>query len=264
MALSANTIRLYEAPLPNCSNDVPAAASVIYEGSAVGINTSTGYGRALTAGDHFAGFATAKCDNSAGSAGDKRINVWREGFVRLTISGVALTNVGDPVYATDDGTFTLTQGTGSRIGEVFRYVTTDTAIVHFEQRPYLGGQQYGYFSFPVNLASITGAGDVVTGFTPGFKGFIVDWQFVTTVPVTTGSKAATLNIEVGTTNLTGGTIALTSALCTPLGAVVAQGSAFSAGQAFSASDTISVEAASVTAFSEGAGVLMIRYRRDLF
>jgi len=76
-------------------------------------------------------------------------------------------------------------------------------------------------SFAVNLASITGAQDVVTAITPGFKGEIMDLDFSVNVPATTSAKAVTLNAEIGTTNVTGGEVALTSANCTPMGATIA-------------------------------------------
>lgn len=108
---------------------------------------------------------------------------------------------------------------------------------------------------PIQLSTLTN-GDVLTNWTPGFAGTVLSVAFAVTTVVTTGSKAATLNLEIGTTNLTGGAIALTSTNCTPLGAVVA-GTAITAANTFTATDTISVEASSVTAFSEGAGVLLI-------
>lgn len=111
-------------------------------------------------------------------------------------------------------------------------------------------------NFPITLANITGAGDVVTALTMGFAGTITRVDFVVTVPVTTAAKAATLNVEIGTTNLTGGAVALTSANCTPMGAVIA-GSAVTGANTFTATDTISIEAASVTAFSEGQGYLSL-------
>lgn len=114
-------------------------------------------------------------------------------------------------------------------------------------------------AIPITLANITGAGDVLTTWTPGFAGKITKVAFAVTTAVTTAAKAATLNLEIGTTNVTGGEVALTSANCTPLGAVVA-GAAVTAANTFTASDTISIEAASVTAFSEGAGVLLITYQ----
>lgn len=111
-------------------------------------------------------------------------------------------------------------------------------------------------SIPITLATITDAVDVLTNFTPGFAGAITSVAFAVTVPVTTAAKATTLNLEIGTTNLTGGVVALTSANCTPLGAVIA-GTAITANNTFGATDTISIEASSTTQFSEGAGVLLI-------
>lgn len=110
--------------------------------------------------------------------------------------------------------------------------------------------------FHINLADITGAGDVVTTFTPGFHGQIDSVDFIVGTPVTTAAKAATLNLEIGTTNVTGGAVALTSAAATPLGAEIA-GSAVTALNTFDSDDTISVEAASVTAFAEGDGMLLV-------
>lgn len=128
MALSADTPRVYEL---GDINSVPVKGSAkIYEGSAVGL--TSGYARALTAGDDFVGFAERQADNSADST-DGAINcrVISKGLIKLTITGVAVTDVGLPVYASADGTFTLTQSTNSYIGNVYRYVTTDTAIVAF-------------------------------------------------------------------------------------------------------------------------------------
>lgn len=99
-------------------------------------------------------------------------------------------------------------------------------------------------------------GDIITTLTPGYKFKILAVDFFVEKAVTTGSKASTLNLEIGTTNLTGGAVALTSANCTPKGAKVA-GTAVTAGNTGSATDTISVEAASTTTFVEGSGWLVI-------
>ena len=117
---------------------------------------------------------------------------------------------------------------------------------------------HGTWCFPITLSSITAAGDVVTDITPGFAGAIKKLYWVQGVPVTTAAKAATLNLEVNALDLAGGTIALTSAACTPLGKVIAS-AAITGSNRFDADDTISVEAASVTAFAEGSGVLLVEY-----
>lgn len=113
---------------------------------------------------------------------------------------------------------------------------------------------------PIDLASIAGAGDVMTNIRPGVYGKIEYWEFVTTKPVTTAAKAATLNLEIDTTNVTGGTIALTSAAATPLGAVIA-GADITGNNTLTPESTLSIEAASVTAFAEGQGFVNIRIRK---
>jgi len=110
-------------------------------------------------------------------------------------------------------------------------------------------------SIPIKLSKVAD-GDVLTTFTPGINGVIKKVAFAVTDPATTAAKLTTLNLEIGTTNLTGGAVALTSANCGTLGAVVA-GSAITANNTFTSTDTISVEASSTTAFVEGEGVLLI-------
>lgn len=108
------------------------ASDIIYEGAAVGENAS-GYARPLQAGDVFLGFATETADNSAGSAGDIRVQVRCRGRVTLPISALAITANDRPaVYASDDDTFTLTAGSNSLIGYVSRWVATGSGVVEFD------------------------------------------------------------------------------------------------------------------------------------
>jgi len=232
-------------------NEIPViAADIIYEGAAVGDNAS-GYMRPLVSGDPFRGFAEEKVDNSSGSAGDKNVRLHTKGIIELTITGVAITDVGRPVYATDDNAFSLA-GVGSYIGHVYRYVTTNTAMVIFDANI---PEEEVMLSFPIVLSSLAD-GDIVTGFTPGFHGRVKSLRFVTNVVASTASKLSTLNLEIGTTNLTGGTIALTTASCDTLGKIT-ESAAITAAAAFTDADTISVEASSTTTFIEGDGALII-------
>jgi len=232
-------------------NELPVIASdIIYEGAVVGDNGS-GYARPLQSGDPFRGFAERKADNSSGSAGDINVRVRTKGLIKLSVGSLAITDVGRPVYATDDDTFVLT-GIGTRIGYVYRYVSSGVGIVAYDATV---PEKISVLSIPITLSNLAD-GDVLTEFTPGFAGRVKAVDFAVGVPVTTGSKAATLNLEIGTTDLTGGVVELTSANCTPLGKIVA-GSAITDGAAFTDSDSISVEASSVTAFAEGDGYLLI-------
>lgn len=122
------------------------------------------------------------------------------------------------------------------------------------------GNDIELIEFPIELASITGAQDVVTDFRPGFDGTIEDVSFVVNKPVTTGSKLATLTAAIGGVSTTGGAVALTSAGATPMGKVI-QGSALTAANTFTRDSKMSIKATSVTAFAEGSGTLMVRCRR---
>lgn len=108
------------------------------------------------------------------------------------------------------------------------------------------------------LATLTNA-DIVTEVRPGIEGTIEHAEFVTTIAATTASKAATLNLEIDTTNVTGGTIALTSANVTPKGAAIAA-AAITGANTLTRDSKLSVEASSVTAFVEGEGYLIIYIR----
>lgn len=126
--LSANLARSFQL---GDFTDLPVkAASVIYEGSAVGI--TAGYVRQLTAGDLFAGFAHVGVPVAPVADGDLLVRVRRMGLIVLTIASVAVTDIGKPVYASDGDTFTLTSSTNSHIGRVVRVVGTDTALVAFD------------------------------------------------------------------------------------------------------------------------------------
>lgn len=110
-------------------------------------------------------------------------------------------------------------------------------------------------AFYVNLADIA-SGDVLTNYVPGYAFKILKADFQVSKAATTAAKAATLNLEIGTTNLTGGAIALTSANCTPAGVQVA-GSAVTANNTGTSTDSFSIEASAVTAFVEGNGWIMV-------
>lgn len=118
---STNITRKFLASGQDVLIDVPVVASdIVYEGSAVGESSTTGTGRPLVGADSFMGFCVRQCDNSSGSANDKKIRVMAQGLVQLTITGVDnINDEGATVYASDDDTFTLTNSTGhSSIGKL--------------------------------------------------------------------------------------------------------------------------------------------------
>ncbi|TGP93839.1 MULTISPECIES: hypothetical protein [unclassified Mesorhizobium] len=124
-----------------------------------------------------------------------------------------------------------------------------------------GGAGHGIQVLPFffNLAEIAANGDLLTNYVPGYNFKIekVDWR--QSKAVTTTAKLATINIEINTTDLTGGVVALTSAACTPAGVAVA-GTAVTANNVGGPTDSFSIEASGVTAFAEGSGWLLISLR----
>lgn len=128
--LAADTPRAFE--LGDIEEYPVIADDTIFEGAAVGENAS-GYSRPLVAADPFQGFAERKADNTGGSAGDVNVRVKTRGKVQLAIASIAITANDRPaVYASDDGTFTLTATSNSLIGYVSRWVSTGIAIVEFD------------------------------------------------------------------------------------------------------------------------------------
>lgn len=94
------------------------------------MQASTGYARPLTATDLFGGFAEA--DNSVGAAAAISVLVMTQGEVQLSVSGAVATDIGQPVYATDDDTFTFLPTDAVYIGRVKRCVSSGVVVVAFD------------------------------------------------------------------------------------------------------------------------------------
>jgi len=132
--LAANKGRAYE--LGN-RNHLPVIASdIIYEGAAVGLVDASGHARPLTSADRFVGFAVAKADNSLGAAAAIYVEVQKDGEIELSVSGAVITDVGQPVYATDDDTFAFLPTGAVFIGFVKRFISSGVVVVDFNAGVY--------------------------------------------------------------------------------------------------------------------------------
>jgi hypothetical protein len=130
--LNSDLPRAYE--LGN-ENSVPIAANTrVYEGMAISVGAD-GYGKPLSAGERFIGFALQRCENANGQAGEKNIRILGKGAVVLNVPGLTANDVAKAVYATADNSFTLTKAANSRIGVVKRYIEDGLAVVEFYLRP---------------------------------------------------------------------------------------------------------------------------------
>jgi hypothetical protein len=132
--LAANKSRVFEL---GDRNDFPVIASdIIYEGAAIGIVAGTGHARPLAAGDRFGGCAEFKADNSAGAAAAINVYAIDEGEIQLSVAGAVITDVGQPVYATDDDTFVFNPVGAVFIGFVKRFVSSGVVVVEFDADAY--------------------------------------------------------------------------------------------------------------------------------
>lgn len=114
-------------------NHFPVIASdIIYRGSAVGLVDATGHARPLTSADRFVGFAEALADNASGSAAAINVEVLSAGRIVLPVTGAVITDLGQPVYASDDDTFSFNPAGGVFIGRVHRFVSAGVVVVEFD------------------------------------------------------------------------------------------------------------------------------------
>lgn len=128
--LSADTPRTFEV---GDRNEFPViSADIIYEGAAVGLVAASGHARPLTSADTFVGFAEKQADNSAGAAAAINVRVIKKGAILLVVTGAVITDVGLPVYASDDNTFSFIKTSGVFIGFVRRVGSAGYAIVEFD------------------------------------------------------------------------------------------------------------------------------------
>lgn len=114
------------------------AAVNIYEGALVAINSS-GYATNASdaSGDVVVGVADETIDNSAGSAGDKKIRVRVNGVHEFKAGfSAAQTNVGDLAYASDNQTVDLAGNLTNDVlvGRIVKIVSSSKVRVHLERR----------------------------------------------------------------------------------------------------------------------------------
>lgn len=110
-----------------------SGAATIYEGAAVS-SGANGYIHGIAANEDFRGFADEEVDNSGGSNGDRDALIRGEGETLLTVTGVdGIDDEGKTVYASDDNTFSLTDGgTDVPIGKVSRHVAGTQCFVAYQ------------------------------------------------------------------------------------------------------------------------------------
>jgi hypothetical protein len=128
--LATDTPRNYE--LGDINEFPVIAADIIYEGSAVGLVDASGHAQPLTSSDKFVGFCEKQVDNSDGAAAALYVRVKERGKIQLSVSGAVITDIGNPVYATDDNTFVFSPASAVFVGFVHRFVSSGIVIVEYD------------------------------------------------------------------------------------------------------------------------------------
>jgi hypothetical protein len=126
MALSKNTARSYDPAVEPMFADIPVEASdECFQGAAVTDSGGTGLcDGALVASEAFLGFVERYAKDLSAVDGTIRVKIRQQGIIKdLAVTGLdANTDFGVAVYASDNGTFTLTSSaTFVQIGKVQHY-----------------------------------------------------------------------------------------------------------------------------------------------
>ncbi|MCE5243699.1 MAG: hypothetical protein ABFD98_00945 [Syntrophobacteraceae bacterium] len=112
-----------------------AAATKIFAGSLVCLNAG---GYAVPAADaanfKFVGVAREQADNSSGANGDLTVRVRRKGVFRFAASGMALTDIGANVNASDDQTVAKATTNNVACGKIAEFLSATEVGVDIDMR----------------------------------------------------------------------------------------------------------------------------------
>lgn len=135
-AVTADNTTIMEAkytPQEGMYVDYPVAASTtMYKYTFVGLNHAgyltsyvapAAYTGATATGTSFRGICVEHVDNSSGSNADKTARVLVDGYFTYALSGVAVTDVGAPVFAADNATLQA-GGACAKVGHIVHYDRT--------------------------------------------------------------------------------------------------------------------------------------------
>lgn len=105
------------------------AAAHPYKGSFIGLDASTGYSRALVAGDQFQGIAYEEMDNTSGASGALSVRAYTDRDFQHALANAVITDVGKMVYALDDNTLTFSSAGTSLVGTMIGFVSAGIIVV---------------------------------------------------------------------------------------------------------------------------------------
>ena len=189
-------------------------------------------------------------DTTATIPPENRLNVEPKVYPQATVTGVASrADIGKVVYLTDNNTLTLTRPTlGTPVGYVTEWSSSTTCDVFIfgtaaQAAVDLGGQgiqvlHLGHFMF-----GATADADLLTSYPAPYHASIEAFYYVTSTVFVGSGGTTLLNLEIGTTDVTGGVITCSTSVSGTLGTVISS-TAITAANVVHAGDLISVEMSS--------------------
>jgi hypothetical protein len=109
------------------------AASTLVPQNGLVFRNSSGYAVNIVASgaNPFLGIAQKEADNSTGSAGDVKVELWTRGVFLLGFVGSTLTiaDIGKPCYATDNDVLSIVATNKTPVGVIREVVSATSAMV---------------------------------------------------------------------------------------------------------------------------------------
>lgn len=189
-------------------------------------------------------------DTSATPPTENELGLGPAIYPQATVTGVASrADIGKAVYATDSNTLTLTAPTyATPIGIVVDWATSTTCDVLIFGLAVQGAVDLnGQGTQALHLGNFTFAsmadGDILTSYPMPCHASIETFYAVVGTPLVGSGGTTALNLEIGTTNVTGGVLTVSTAAGGTLGTVLTATS-ITASNTAHADDSISIEASS--------------------
>jgi len=263
-ALAAQkTLDMYGAPI--CARKyLMKASTTIYSGGLVMENAAgtTEPGACGTTSRRVVGVSAE--NKISGASAPSWIQVY-EGFFWLTGTSLGQDDVGNPAFVVDDATIEETPPVNTiPAGLIVEYSSATKVLVLVTAENMAGRAIVGRHSLGTRSLAAIADGDISIGWIPGFWGRILGIEAEAVVVASTADKATTLTAEIDTTDVTGGTVTLTTAGLDTIGDRMVSAAIPTAGNVFTPSSVIDVEASATAAFSEGEAEIALKYEQFLF
>jgi hypothetical protein len=231
-----------------------ASAAQMYGGALAQIRNeehATSQGDVAPYNDEVGAFFAGVCQNEAlGTASltpEARLSLSRQILDRATVTGVAsAADILKAVYATDDNVMTLTKPTnGEVIGVVIKWYTSTTCdVLLLDPGARIAADTRTEVIYLGTLDFSTVAdGDLRTAFPAPFHGEFLEFFGMVSEALVGAGGTILVNLEIATTNVTGGVVTMSTAAGGTLGAKLA-GTAITAAAVFHEGEAIDIEGAS--------------------